>query len=334
MKRIPKKAMRAALIALLSVAVLGTSVTALANDTTIEISDGKNSAPIAENLELTTYRGVEAAGKFKAVDPDGDSVTFEITGMPKKGAASLCEGGGFSYAPEESARGKDSFTYVAVDSRGAVSKPATVTVSIKKQNTKITYSDMSGNDAEYSALVLAENGVFTGEKMGGKYFFRPDEEVSRGEFLAMCMSVAGTETLDGVSRTGFFDDAEIPMWVKPYVSAALLGGMISGYRDSMGRPVFNAGAAITFSEAAVVLNNALGITDVYSVGAFQPENLAVPVWAQTASANLVSCNILPSGLAGVSAEAITRADAAKLLSGAIDVVNARAGESGLLSWLK
>jgi hypothetical protein len=333
MNKSPKKTTRTALIALLSAAVLGASIPALANDTTIEIGDGGNAAPIAENLELTTFRGVEVAGQFKAVDPDGDAVTFEITAMPKKGAAALTENGGFTYSPEASARGKDTFGYVAVDSRGAVSKPASVTVGIKKQNTKITYSDMGGNSAEYAALVLAEKGVFTGEKMGDRYFFRPEQAVSRGEFLAMCMSAAGSETLDGVKKTGFFDDAEIPAWAKPYVSAALLDGVISGYRDTLGRPVFNSAAPITFSEAAVVLNKTLGITDVYAVGAFRAEDSAVPVWARAASANLVSCDILPTGLAGISGDAVTRAAAAKMLSGAIDVIGARSS-GGLLSWLK
>jgi hypothetical protein len=63
-------------------------------------------------------------------------------------------------------KGKDSFTYVAIDSGGNISDEATVTVNIKKQSTNITYSDMSGNSSNYAALMLAEKGVFTGESWG------------------------------------------------------------------------------------------------------------------------------------------------------------------------
>ena len=34
------------------------------------------SAPIAENLELSTYRGVSVGGRLSATDPDGDPVSF------------------------------------------------------------------------------------------------------------------------------------------------------------------------------------------------------------------------------------------------------------------
>ena len=62
---------------------------------------------------------------------------------------------------------------MAIDSGGNISDEATVTVNIKKQSTNITYSDMSGNSSNYAALMLAEKGVFTGEKLGESYFFCP-----------------------------------------------------------------------------------------------------------------------------------------------------------------
>ncbi|MDR3209743.1 MAG: S-layer homology domain-containing protein [Oscillospiraceae bacterium] len=305
-----------------------------ANDTTIQIGAGRNAAPIAENLELTTYRGVAVTGRFKAIDPDGDALTFEITAAPKKGAVTPTDGGEFVYAPTEGAKGKDSFTYVAVDANGGVSQSATVTVNLKKQSVKLTYADMAGDPAYYAALVLAEKGVFTGETLGGASFFRPEEDVTRGEFLAMCLSLTGARTLDGITRTGFSDDGSIPMWVKPYVSAALMSGVVSGYRDELGRPVFLPGEAITFSEAAVILNKALSVTDVTGTGAAAIDTSAVPAWAQRAAVNLTACNILPAGLAGNMDGHVTRADAAELFLAASEVLEARGTDTGgLFGWL-
>lgn len=47
-----------------------------------------NSAPVAENFEFETYREVSFGGQLAAVDPDGDTVSFEITTQPKRAASS------------------------------------------------------------------------------------------------------------------------------------------------------------------------------------------------------------------------------------------------------
>ena len=334
MKR-SKHRITALVLALALASSLG--VFALANDTTIEIGTCPNTAPIAENLELETFRDVQVQGIFKALDPDGDLLTFEITTIPKKGAIAPLDGAAFTYTPSKGAKGKDSFTYVAVDANGGVSSAATVKIEIKKQSAKTTYSDMDGNPAHYAALALSEAGIFTGEQLGGEYFFRPDETVSRSEFLAMCLKLAETEPIGGITRTGFYDDSAIPAWAKPYVSAAVMSGLVSGSRNGEGQLVFNSNNPVSFAEAAVILNNALGLTDVVSVAAIDTEvsSGTVPAWAAGAARSLAACNILPTGLSGISDNAITRADAAGMLLASANVLRARdSGGGGLLSWAK
>ena len=41
-------------------------------------------APVAENMEIKVYRGVAYEGEFRAVDNEGDEVTFAIAQEPKK----------------------------------------------------------------------------------------------------------------------------------------------------------------------------------------------------------------------------------------------------------
>jgi len=305
-------------------------IAALANDTEIDMPV-KNTAPIAENIEYETFRGVAITGNFKAFDPDGDKMTFEITAAPKKGSVAPGENGSFLYTPTDKAKGKDSFTYVAVDENGGVSSIATVTITLKKQTDKTTYSDMGNCPSHYAALTLAERGIFKGEQLGGESFFRPDETVTRSEFLAMCLKAAGNEPISGITKTGFFDDADIPLWVKPYVSAGLMSGIISGYKNAEDRLVFNPNMPVTFAEAAVIINNTLGISDVIGVAAVDTEY--VPAWATSAAMNLTACNILPAGLAANAAEHVTRADAAELLTAACVVLDAR-DNGGLLAWAK
>ena len=66
-----------------------------------------------------------------------------------------------------------------------------------------------------------------------------------------------------------------------------MDGVING-TESEGSAVFSAGDAVTVQEAAVMLNNVLGATDV-PTAAFDS---AVPAWASQATANLTACGVL------------------------------------------
>jgi len=296
-------------ILLLALAVF-CAVDAFASSKNIVTVVDLNAAPVAENLTLTTYRGIAVTGRFRSIDPEGDAVTYAVSVPPKKGDVDI-DGDCFTYTPREGKKGRDSFTYVAVDAVGNVSSEAAVSVEIKKQATKVTYADMEGHASRYAATALAEAGVFTGEKIGERWFFVPADSVTRGEFLVMCMELVGAEPFEGLTRTGFYDDGDIPLWEKPYVAAALMADVISGYKDETGRAVFLPAGPVTYAEASVILNNLLDLTDVAVMAA---EDDTCPVWASQAAANLTSCGV-GSTLTDYAAP-LTRADAAELLLGA------------------
>lgn len=272
----------------------------------------EGSAPVAENLEITTYRGVSVDGRLSAVDPDGDVLEFTVTTPPTKGIVELGNNGSFVYTPHEGKRGKDYFGYMAVDADGNRSQEATVIIKIAKAKTDVTYSDMEGNGAYYDALVLTEQGVFTGQQIGGSYVFAPETTVTRGEFLTMCMELSDSKILSGVSTTGFADDDAIPTWQKPYVATALMNGTISGYSEA-GAATFSGQTPITCAEAAVMLSSILSVTNVSSFS----NDLGTPVWAGQAVANLNACRILPDGF--VSDASLTRAQAAQMLVSAMNI---------------
>ncbi len=277
-----------------------------------------NSAPIAEDLSLNTYKGIAITSRFAAVDPDGDDVTFQVVDSPARGQLTVDETDPavFWYTPYEGKKGKDSFTYVAVDSQGNTSKPATVKIVIEKQSSKVTYSDMAGEAAAYAAQRLAEEKLYVGRQVGGLYCFDPGETFTREEFLALAMAVVGSEPLEGVTVTGFFDDDSISVWAKGYVSAALMDGTVQGSRNSQGQPVFRGQAVITCAEATVVIDRLLAMSDVAAV-----PTLAAPAWAAQSVANLETVDLIPSGtdLGG----SLTRAEGAQMLSAMLDVMERR-----------
>ncbi len=153
----------------------------------------EGSAPIAENLEIKTYRNTSVSGTMSAYDPEGDVVSFEISTKPVKGNISLEPNGSFIYTPYEGKKGRDYFGYKAVDSQGNYSQEATAVIRIEKQKKGVEYSDMENRAGEYAASVLSAKEIFTAEKIGDKYCFNPDKPVSRGEFVEMCASITGKE---------------------------------------------------------------------------------------------------------------------------------------------
>ena len=288
---------------------------------TLYLLDQENQAPIARNMELSTYKNVAITGYFDAVDSEGDALSFQLTSTPARGAVTLAEDGSsqFVYTPYENKTGKDSFTYVAVDPAGNVSPEAKVSIQIEKPDTKVTYADMEGNPAHKASIRLAEEGIFVGSYVNGSYFFDPDQPVSRAEFLTMAMAATGLEPLEDVTLTGFYDDEAIPTWAKGYVSSALKAGAIQGSLDQEGQPVFGSGETVTQGEATVMLDNLMGILDV-PAEVFASESGGH--WAGQAAANLSASGVIHGGddSAQAMADPLTRADVAELLDGAMDVM--------------
>ena len=295
----------------------------------------ENNPPVAENLEFTTYKNVAYTGQFSAVDPEGDLLTFQLVDKPARGSVTLSEDGGaeFVYTPYENKTGKDSFTYVAVDSVGNTSEKATVKLKIEKPSTKVTYADMDGNPAYNAALRLAEEGIYVGANMDGAYYFQPDLPVTRSEFLALAMSTVGLDALEGITTTGFFDDEAIATWAKPYVSSALKSGAVQGTIAESGQVVFQGENTITEAEAAVLLDRLLSITDV-PVETWAGSAAAVPTWASQAAVNLETVGVLQTDSAGALMlnDTLTRADTVQMLAAALDVLDARKSSNSWFNW--
>ena len=286
-------------------------------------------APVAENMEIKVYRGVAYEGEFRAVDNEGDEVTFAIAQEPKKGMVALTEDGlGFVYTPGGKL-GTDSFTYTAIDAYGNISLPATVSITIEKANSGVCYADMGGSRAHTAAVDLAEHGVFVGAKIGDSYFFEPERTLSRGEFVAMALAAMDVSAED-VQMTGFCDDASIPTWAKGYAVSSLNAGVVSGVSTAEG-VAFRANDAITLNEAAVVLNRLLRVTDV-DLSDYDVQD-ADNVWCAQAVANLQSVSVIESGRFSTDEmrSGVTRAQAAEILSAAMTLKDGRAGKGGLLS---
>ena len=286
-------------------------------------------APIAQELSISTYRNIPYRAQFLATDSEGEDITYAVVDQPRKGSVTA-EGADFTYTPDEGITGADSFTYAATDSAGNISQPATVTVTIEKTKSGVTYADTQDSTAAAAAQHLAECGVFTGARIGDQYYFEPEKEVSRSEFLAMTLEAAGRD-VSAVTMTGFCDDEAIPTWAKAYAAAGVTDGIIRGTSTAEG-VAFRGEEPITFNEAATVLNRVLDLGDV-DLAVWYADREAVPSWAAQAVGNMEAVSVLSAGSFGSEnmEKTLTRADAAGMLSAAATLLEGE--KPGIFDWL-
>lgn len=251
----------------------------------VNVSETLNLAPIAQDGTLSTEKNIPVENKITVYDPEGDLVRVQVQSPPQKGCLRF-NGIYFRYEPFLDQTGSDSFTFTVVDRAGNYSEQKRFDITIEDSSSGFRYADMVGNASHYSAIKLAENGMITGEQVGSSYFFRPEEPLERGDFLAMLIAAAGFEgKLRPCVNTGLIDDSSLPSWLKPYVRLGLDKGILSG--DCFGWQEIP-----TRAEAAVMVSNAAGMEDVARSQVDLSDREQIPDWAVQDYLNLLSYRML------------------------------------------
>lgn len=273
-----------------------------------------NGAPVItqpDAIDAGVFPGAGYIGTLSSVDPDGDTVKFEIISGPKHGTLSFTDAsrGYFMYTPDEGYTGKDSFTARCTDKFGGRSNVVKQTLRVTKP-TAAAFDDMDGHWANSAVLLCTGAGVFD---EGGS--FHPDEYVSRAEYLSVIMKAAGYDGFS-VNTTGFADDAEIPESCRGEVAAAEAIGVVRGVERD-GQLFFCPNNRITRAEAAVMLQRLTGSSSSDAqIAVFSDES--VPAWARGAMSALAADGILRGdGSSFAPYREVTRAEAAQLASAVI-----------------
>lgn len=264
---------------------------------TIAIRGKEDKAPVAEDSAVETYKNLPNTSKLKVSDPEGQPMTYTVTRQPKRGTVTIAEDGTFTYTPKKNKVGVDSFTYTATDPAGKVSREATVTITILKPTDSTQYTDTIGKSCRFAAEWMKNTGLFVGESVAENPCFSPEKLVTRGEFVTMLVKTLEIPAEEDVTYTGYTD--EVPLWLQPYLAAAVRSGLTAGLPD---QETFGADMPITGAEAAVMLQNALDLT-VETVA----EESGEPDWARTALSALQDNGIT------LDAGNLTRGQAAEVL---------------------
>ena len=182
--------------------------------------------------------------------------------------------------------GADRLTFVSIDKEGNYSKKGTLDFQIEKDRILFSYSDMAANPSHYSAVKLHEKEVLTGEKIGERYFFFPNSQVTRSTFIkALNAALCETGSLQVCVNSGLQNDGDIPAELKTYVKWARDRKIIT---EKLWKP----NEVLTRAEAVVLIDRAVDIANVKTAALSYSDKNDVPNWALQSYMNLNAYKML------------------------------------------
>jgi VCBS repeat-containing protein len=125
-----------------------------------------NSAPVAMDTALITQTDTPLMGTLSATDADNDSLSFTLVSDVAMGTLTIMANGQFTYTPNYTYTGTDSFSFGVSDGMGGM---ASAKVNITVESLQLSFADYSRQAFMQSAsdTPLPLNGrVFTQDVAG------------------------------------------------------------------------------------------------------------------------------------------------------------------------
>lgn len=253
---------------------------------------------VALDIDFQTEKNNPINGVLKSSVSGDETFVYAIVTTPSHGTVTLTNStsGDFVYTPETDYVGSDLFTF-RLESGDVYSNVATVSITVKTPSEPIIpfyYEDMQEHWANYSASHLAARGYVIGENIGDEYFYFPDREMTRGEFLLFILSLVEDNHSAKAADIKFADDDLYPDWLLEKAKIAYDLGIIKG-SGSEGEVYLNAYHKITRAEAFVMINNVLTSTKLIINAADDitfSDKATIPSWSLQAIKNLSAYKIV------------------------------------------
>lgn len=294
------------------------------NDSEYEIEcslkalENVNLPPVAtngESISTWTNSNISSFGALSGYDPEGDKLRYEIVSYPEKGLITVTnsEHGDYIYSPYEDATGTDAFSYRIRDEFGNYSETCVVKMKIEKLKTSLVFSDLENDSCLNAVISLYENDIMTFmPNIDGSFNFRPNEEITREEFITLVMKAMGAKDAPTIDRTRFADDKDISPEFKGYLESAFSLGIIKGKNEADGVHI-NPKEKITIAEGAKIINRIIGAKLDSSLTVFADED-QIPEDALEDVTALTSLGILSKTNGKISPNSpLTREQTAKIL---------------------
>lgn len=215
------------------------------------------------------------------------------------------------------------FTAAAATSTAKVEGSITVSYGQTEETITVTvasadpFADMKSHWAKTYVSEMYYDGVLAGSTgSDGKLYYRPDDSMTRQEFVVALMRFMKVET-SGYSSVElpFADSAQIADWAKDAMKAAYALGYVGG-SSSNGKLYGNPKSTISRQEAMVILartQNLSEATDRTALSRFSDAAL-VANWAAESVAAMIERNIIGGSNGKLNPTGnVTRAQVAKML---------------------
>lgn len=157
----------------------------------------------------------------------------------------------------------ENVTITTTDALGLPASEAVESHDSLSADTRLYFEDIDEDDELFEEIgELVERGVLEGYEVGGKRYFKPDQEITRAEFtkiiLAILCIVPRDEAYD--LPAVFTDITSTSLWYFPFTKEGYLRDLITGYLgevNSEGDSPFKPSNTINRAEAAKIVLEAL-----------------------------------------------------------------------------
>lgn len=236
-----------------------------------------------DTIEINTAMDMESYGRLECFNRDNLELDVNTVIPPQKGEIEWI-GTSYVYRPYPGKTGQDSFSFCVTDDNGNISQTGVAKINIDKKN-RPYYIDMDHNPYQYSAIKLSGMGIIDGNSVGGIHLFHPEREVSGGEYILMILSLLNKTDVEPCVNTGLKNDADIPLWIKPYVKKAMELGIITTKE-------FYTTEHISRAEAVILTSKAANLPNVQRVSMKIFDKNSIPDWSMQAYMNMYAYNML------------------------------------------
>ncbi len=157
-------------------------------------------------------------------------------------------------------------------------------------------------------------GIINGILENNKTYFKPQNNVTRGQFAVMIANAMGISTEEYEDDEIEFDDADsIPTWCENHIKALCSEGIMNG-KENNGKLIFDSSAPLTRAEAITVISRLIPDSVKTEEKSFA-DSKSIPSWSKNAFNKLASLEII-NGYSDNTIKPknnITRAEAVKLI---------------------
>jgi hypothetical protein len=194
-----------------TIEVRAVSTTTVSDTIRVQVTSAVNRPPVAQNDSYSVETGktlnVSGTGVLaNDTDPDSDGLHVASFSQPASGTLTpIGDTGGFTYTPNPSFIGIDTFTYVASDG-SASSDPATVSINVTAQadtvtigtatwtrKTKRIYVEATSSAGSAPTLTVQKYGVMTYNQTLGRYTYEGPAS-SKPSTVTVTSSLGGSAT--------------------------------------------------------------------------------------------------------------------------------------------